>query len=65
MALPQKTSVISFNIEGIHPDIGTIIDNGNCGAHRHHCAQPIMTFFDILGQSGHRLLSITPRKKSI
>jgi cysteine desulfurase/selenocysteine lyase len=30
----EKTSVISFNIEGIHPyDIGTIIDR-NCGAHR-------------------------------
>jgi cysteine desulfurase/selenocysteine lyase len=28
----KKTSVISFNIEGIHPyDIGTIIDKWNSG----------------------------------
>lgn len=47
----EKTSVISFNIEGIHPyDIGTIIDqNGIAVRTGHHCAQPIMTFFDIPG----------------
>jgi cysteine desulfurase/selenocysteine lyase len=47
----NKTSVISFNIEGIHPyDIGTIVDqNGIAVRTGHHCAQPIMTFFDIPG----------------
>ena len=47
----EKTSVISFNIEGIHPyDIGTIIDKlGIAVRTGHHCAQPIMTFFDIPG----------------
>jgi selenocysteine lyase/cysteine desulfurase len=42
----EKTSVISFNIEGIHPyDIGTIIDKlGIAVRTGHHCAQPIMTF---------------------
>ena len=47
----QKTSVISFNIEGIHPyDIGTIIDKlGIAVRTGHHCAQPIMDFFKIPG----------------
>jgi cysteine desulfurase/selenocysteine lyase len=46
-----KTSVISFNIEGIHPyDIGTIIDKlGIAVRTGHHCAQPIMNFFQIPG----------------
>ena len=47
----DKTSVISFNIEGIHPyDIGTIIDKlGIAVRTGHHCAQPIMNFFNIPG----------------
>lgn len=47
----EKTSVISFNIEGIHPyDIGTIIDkNGIAVRTGHHCAQPVMDFFRIPG----------------
>ena len=47
----EKTSVISFNIEGIHPyDIGTIVDKlGIAVRTGHHCAQPIMTFFEIPG----------------
>lgn len=47
----EKTSVISFNIQGIHPyDIGTIIDKlGIAVRTGHHCAQPIMNFFDIPG----------------
>jgi len=46
-----KTSVVSFNIEGIHPyDIGTIIDKlGIAVRTGHHCAQPIMNFFEIPG----------------
>jgi cysteine desulfurase / selenocysteine lyase len=46
-----KTSVISFNINGIHPyDIGTIIDKlGIAVRTGHHCAQPIMNFFNIPG----------------
>ena len=48
---PEKTSVISFNIEGIHPyDIGAIIDKlGIAVRTGHHCAQPIMDFFNIPG----------------
>lgn len=47
----EKASVISFNIEGIHPyDIGTIIDKlGIAVRTGHHCAQPIMDFYKIPG----------------
>ncbi len=47
----NKTSVVSFNIDGIHPyDIGTIIDKlGIAVRTGHHCAQPIMNFFGIPG----------------
>ena len=48
---PNKTSVISFNIEGIHPyDIGTIVDKlGVAVRTGHHCTQPIMDFYKIPG----------------
>lgn len=48
---PNKASVISFNFEGIHPyDIGTIIDKlGIAVRTGHHCAQPIMNYFNIPG----------------
>jgi len=47
----EKTAVISFNINDIHPyDIGTIIDKlGIAVRTGHHCAQPIMDFFGIPG----------------
>ncbi|AWA29368.1 cysteine desulfurase CsdA [Flavobacterium magnum] len=47
----RKTSVISFNIDGIHPyDIGAILDKMGIAVRTgHHCAQPIMSFFCIPG----------------
>lgn len=47
----RKTSVISFNIGGIHPyDIGTILDKMGIAVRTgHHCAQPVMSFFCIPG----------------
>jgi len=47
----NKASVISFNIDGIHPyDIGTIIDKlGIAVRTGHHCTQPIMDFYNIPG----------------
>ncbi len=47
----NKASVLSFNIGGIHPyDIGTIIDKlGIAVRTGHHCAQPIMDFYNIPG----------------
>ncbi len=47
----EKTSVISFNIEGVHAyDLGTIIDKlGIAIRTGQHCAQPIMDFYGIPG----------------
>ena len=47
----EKTAVISFNIENIHPyDIGSILDKlGIAVRTGHHCAQPIMDFYKIPG----------------
>ncbi len=47
----HKTSVISFNLDGIHPyDVGTILDKMGIAVRTgHHCAQPIMDFYKIPG----------------
>jgi cysteine desulfurase/selenocysteine lyase len=47
----KKTSVISFNFEGLHPyDVGTLVDKMGIALRTgHHCAQPIMDFFKIPG----------------
>ncbi len=47
----EKASLISFNFKGIHPyDVGAIIDKlGIAVRTGHHCAQPIMNYFDIPG----------------
>ena len=47
----EKTAVISFNIEGLHPyDIGTLLDKMGIAVRTgHHCAQPVMDFFKIPG----------------
>jgi cysteine desulfurase / selenocysteine lyase len=46
---PQKGALVSFVIEGIHPlDIGTFLDyKGIAIRTGHHCAQPVMRFFNI------------------
>lgn len=45
----HKTGVISFVIKDIHPhDVGTILDQDGVAVRAgHHCAQPIMKYFDI------------------
>ena len=50
-ATKQKTEVISFNVNEIHPyDIGSILDKlGIAVRTGHHCAQPIMDFYKIPG----------------
>ncbi|SDS53870.1 cysteine desulfurase / selenocysteine lyase [Polaribacter sp. KT25b] len=47
----EKTAVISFNINEIHPyDIGAILDKlGIAVRTGHHCAQPIMDYYKIPG----------------
>lgn len=46
-----KASVISFNLDGIHPyDVGSILDKMGIAVRTgHHCAQPIMDYFKIPG----------------
>lgn len=47
----NKTAVISFNVATIHPyDIGSILDKlGIAVRTGHHCAQPIMDYYQIPG----------------
>jgi cysteine desulfurase/selenocysteine lyase len=47
----EKTSVISFNLNGIHPyDVGSIVDKMGIAVRTgHHCTQPIMDAFGIPG----------------
>ena len=47
----NKTSVISFVIEGLHPfDIGTILDQlGIAVRTGHHCTQPLMAYYCVPG----------------
>jgi cysteine desulfurase/selenocysteine lyase len=47
----QKTSVISFNVNDIHPyDVGTLLDKMGIAVRTgHHCAQPIMDYYKIPG----------------
>jgi len=46
---PEKTAIVSFLLDGIHPhDVGTIMDREGVAVRTgHHCAQPIMDRFDV------------------
>ncbi len=45
----EKGPVVSFTLEGAHPnDIGTIIDHHGVAIRTgHHCAMPVMEFFEV------------------
>ena len=45
----EKTSIISFIVEGIHPhDLGTLVDEEGVAIRTgHHCTQPVMDFFGV------------------
>nr|WP_294858120.1 cysteine desulfurase [uncultured Fluviicola sp.] len=47
----NKTSVVSFHVQGIHPfDIGTLLDKQGIAVRTgHHCTQPLMDFYQIPG----------------
>ncbi len=47
----EKVSVVSFVIDGIHPqDIGVLLDNQGIAVRTgHHCTQPLMKRFNIVG----------------
>lgn len=46
---PEKASILSFVLDGIHPhDIGTVLDfEGIAIRAGHHCAMPVMTRFGV------------------
>ncbi|MFO0447568.1 MAG: aminotransferase class V-fold PLP-dependent enzyme, partial [Pseudomonadota bacterium] len=45
----DKASLVSFVMDGVHPhDLGTILDQDGIAIRTgHHCAMPVMTFFDV------------------
>jgi cysteine desulfurase/selenocysteine lyase len=47
----NKASVQSFVVAGVHPhDIGTLLDEQGVAVRTgHHCAMPVMQFFDVPG----------------
>jgi cysteine desulfurase/selenocysteine lyase len=47
---PRKAGVLSFTLGDVHPhDVGTILDGEGVAVRTgHHCAQPVMDFFDIV-----------------
>jgi cysteine desulfurase/selenocysteine lyase len=48
---PEKIAVISFVIDGVHPqDIGVLLDKFGIAIRTgHHCAQPLMQRYDLVG----------------
>jgi len=48
---PKKIAVISFVVDGVHPqDIGVLLDKFGIAIRTgHHCAQPLMQRYDLVG----------------
>jgi cysteine desulfurase / selenocysteine lyase len=46
---PDKASLVSFTVAGVHPhDLGTILDEDGIAIRTgHHCAMPVMEFFKL------------------
>ncbi len=46
---PEKSSLVSFTVEGLHPhDLGTVLDSHGVAIRTgHHCAMPVMEFFGV------------------
>ena len=51
--VPDKVSVVSFVIEGVHPqDLGVLLDNQGIAVRTgHHCTQPLMKRLGLPGTS--------------
>lgn len=47
----HKAAVQSFNLDGVHPhDLGTVLDHKGVAIRTgHHCAMPVMEFFNVPG----------------
>ena len=61
----EKSGVISFNIEGIHPyDLGMLLDKmGFAVRTGHHCADPVMQHYKVPGMCGFHSECTIPQKK--
>ena len=46
---PEKSSLVSFTVEGVHPhDLGTVLDSQGIAVRTgHHCAMPVMEYFGV------------------
>jgi cysteine desulfurase/selenocysteine lyase len=46
---PEKSSLVSFTVDGIHPhDLGTVLDSRGVAVRTgHHCAMPVMEYFGV------------------
>lgn len=46
---PEKSAIVSFSVEGLHPhDVSTIVDRSGIAIRAgHHCAQPLMDRFGV------------------
>ncbi|MGH8135955.1 MAG: cysteine desulfurase [Steroidobacteraceae bacterium] len=46
---PDKSSLVSFTVEGVHPhDLGTVLDSQGIAVRTgHHCAMPVMEYFGV------------------
>ncbi len=46
---PDKSSLVSFTIAGVHPhDLGTVLDSQGVAVRTgHHCAMPVMDYFGV------------------
>jgi cysteine desulfurase/selenocysteine lyase len=62
---PEKASVLSFVLEGIHPhDAGTVLDyEGIAVRTGHHCAQPVMDRFGIPATTRASLAGFNTREE--
>jgi cysteine desulfurase/selenocysteine lyase len=49
----DKTSVVSFLLDGVHPhDVGTIVDREGIAIRTgHHCTQPVMQHYNVAATS--------------
>ena len=44
----NKAAIISFIIDTVHPhDVGQFLDNEGVAVRGHHCAQPLMTRYNV------------------
>lgn len=62
---PDKCSILSFNVEGIHNyDIGMILDKlGVAVRTGHHCAEPVMTHYGVGGMCRASLAMYNTREE--